>query len=77
MLIYLSKCFVALLSLWFMQFVEIVPHSGVASLVMIVVVPIGLIVMAWRSAGNTIARAIIADAKSRSRPHRDSAAQQQ
>jgi hypothetical protein len=50
MLIYLVKCSVALLALWVVQFFHLIPWSGITSLLCGVVVPIGLILITWRSA---------------------------
>jgi MFS superfamily sulfate permease-like transporter len=45
MLLYLIKCFVALLLLWVAQILDFIPWHGVGSLVTIVVVPIGLVAL--------------------------------
>lgn len=56
MLIYLVKCSVALLALWFVQYLHIIPWPGLASLVASVIVPIGLAALAWRSSKRTTLR---------------------
>lgn len=50
MLAYLIKCFVTLLTLWTIQFLEIFPWPGTVNLVAIVIVPIALVALGWRAA---------------------------
>jgi hypothetical protein len=67
MLIYLVKCSVALLALWVVQFFHLIPWSGITSLLCGVVVPIGLILITWRSAIRRGIDATLSAAESRTR----------